>query len=61
MVSNFSLFCLETYLATFQKIGNFFPNHLVILVPSIELSLGANGGWIQTVEHGIISLSFYHH
>jgi hypothetical protein len=29
MVSNLALFCLATYLATFQKIGQFFPNHLV--------------------------------
>jgi hypothetical protein len=31
MVSNLALFCLATYLATFQKIGQFFPNHLVTL------------------------------
>jgi hypothetical protein len=31
MVSNLALFCLTTYLATFQKIGRFFPNHLVTL------------------------------
>ena len=31
MVSNLALFCLATYLATFQKIGRFFPNHLVTL------------------------------
>jgi hypothetical protein len=31
MVSNLVLFCLETYLATFQKIGQFFPNYLVTL------------------------------
>jgi hypothetical protein len=29
MVSNLALFCLATVLATFQKIGQFFPNHLV--------------------------------
>jgi hypothetical protein len=34
MVSNLALFCLATYLATFQKIGRFFPNHLVILPPN---------------------------
>jgi hypothetical protein len=28
MVSNLALFCLATLLATFQKIGQFFPNHL---------------------------------
>jgi hypothetical protein len=27
-----ALFCLATVLATFQKIGRFFPNHLVTLV-----------------------------
>ncbi len=27
-----ALFCLATYLATFQKIGRFFPNHLVTLL-----------------------------
>jgi hypothetical protein len=32
MVSNLALFCLATYLATFQKIERFFPNHLVTLV-----------------------------
>jgi len=32
MVSNLALFCLATYLATFQKIGQLFPNHLVTLV-----------------------------
>jgi len=32
MVSNLALFCLATYLATFQKIGRFFPNHLVTLL-----------------------------
>jgi hypothetical protein len=31
MVSNLGLFCLATVLATFQKIGWFFPNHLVTL------------------------------
>jgi hypothetical protein len=31
MASNLALFCLATYLATFQKIGLFFPNHLVTL------------------------------
>jgi hypothetical protein len=31
MVSNLALFCLATYLATFQEIGRFFPNHLVTL------------------------------
>jgi hypothetical protein len=31
MVSNLPLFILETVLATFQKIGQFFPNHLVTL------------------------------
>jgi hypothetical protein len=31
MVSNLALFCLATVLATFQKIGQFFPNHLVTL------------------------------
>jgi len=31
MVSNLALFYLATYLATFQKIGRFFPNHLVTL------------------------------
>jgi hypothetical protein len=25
---------LATYLDTFQKIGRFFPNHLVTLIPS---------------------------
>ncbi len=32
MVSTSALFCLATVLATFQKIGQFFPNHLVTLV-----------------------------
>jgi hypothetical protein len=32
MVSNSALFCLATYLATFQKMGQFFPNHLVTLL-----------------------------
>jgi hypothetical protein len=32
MVSNLALFYLATYLATFQKIGQFFPNHLVTLL-----------------------------
>jgi hypothetical protein len=31
MVSNLALFSLATVLATFQKIGLFFPNHLVTL------------------------------
>jgi hypothetical protein len=31
MVSNLALFCLATYLATFQKIGQFFLYHLVTL------------------------------
>jgi hypothetical protein len=34
MVSNLALFCLATVLVTFQKIGLFFPNHLVTLVVS---------------------------
>jgi hypothetical protein len=32
MVSNLALFCLAAYLATFQNIGQFFPNHLVTLL-----------------------------
>jgi len=32
MVSNLALLCLANVLATFQKIGQFFPNHLVTLV-----------------------------
>jgi len=36
MVSNSTLFCLATVLATFQKIGQFFPNHLVTLLPTQE-------------------------
>jgi hypothetical protein len=32
MVSNLALFCLATVLATFQKIGQFFPNHLVTML-----------------------------
>jgi hypothetical protein len=35
MVFNLALFCLATYLATFQKIGQFFPNHLVTLFPNV--------------------------
>ncbi len=31
MVSNLALFCFSMYLATFQRIGRFFPNHLVTL------------------------------
>jgi hypothetical protein len=31
MVSKLALFCLATVLATFEKIGQFFPNHLVTL------------------------------
>jgi hypothetical protein len=31
MVSNLALFCLAMSLATFQRIGQFFPNHLVTL------------------------------
>ncbi len=31
MLSNLALFCLATVLATFWKIGRFFPNHLVTL------------------------------
>ncbi len=33
MVPNLALFCLATVLVTFQKIGRFFPNHLVTLIP----------------------------
>jgi hypothetical protein len=31
MVSNLALFCLAIYLATYQKMGNFFLNNLVTL------------------------------
>ncbi len=31
MLSNLALFCLATVLATFQKIGQYFPNHLVTM------------------------------
>ncbi len=31
MVSSLALFRLATYLATFQRIWQFFPNHLVTL------------------------------
>ncbi len=33
MVSNLAIFSLATYLATFKKIVQFFPNHLVTLMP----------------------------
>ncbi len=40
-VCNLALFCLATVLATFKKIGHFFPNHLVTLlgvyVPIVSL------------------------
>jgi hypothetical protein len=39
MVCNLALFCLATVWATFQKIGQFFPNHPVTLLP---LHLQAN-------------------
>jgi hypothetical protein len=32
MVSILALFYLATYLTTFQKIGQFFPNHLITLL-----------------------------
>ncbi len=32
MVSKLRLFCLATYLATFQKIVPVFPNHMVTLI-----------------------------
>jgi hypothetical protein len=32
-VSNVALFCLATVSTTFKKIGRFFPNHLVTLLP----------------------------
>jgi hypothetical protein len=32
MVSNLALFYFASYLATFKKIGQFFPNHLVTLL-----------------------------
>jgi hypothetical protein len=39
MVSNLALLCLANVLATFQKIGQFFPNHLVTLGYSGEPTL----------------------
>jgi len=47
MVSNLALFCLATYLATFPKIVQFFPNHLVTLVATpinIRLALRLSHG-----------------
>jgi hypothetical protein len=35
MVSNLALLCLANVLATFLKIGCFFPNHLVTLVTKL--------------------------
>jgi hypothetical protein len=35
MVFNLALLCLANVFATFQKIGRFFPNHLVTL-PTTE-------------------------
>jgi hypothetical protein len=54
MVSNLELFYLATILATFQKIGQMFPNHLVTLLPvpvvagfePLNLRLGVN--WSTT-------------
>jgi hypothetical protein len=37
MVSNLALLCLATVLATFKKIGSFFPNYLVTLVVSMPV------------------------
>jgi hypothetical protein len=44
MVSNWALFSLATVLATFQKIGQFFPNHLITLVK------GKKVGFLKTLE-----------
>jgi len=35
-VRNLALFCLATVSATFQKIGRFFPNHLVTLLMNLD-------------------------
>jgi hypothetical protein len=37
---NLALFCLATVLATFQKIGRFFPNRLVTLDTNKYKSMG---------------------
>ncbi len=49
MVSNLALFCLATYLATFKKIGRFFPNHLVTLALNNPLFLDIHGKGINVV------------
>ena len=59
MVSNLALFCLATYLATFQKIEQFFPNHLVTLSGTFYDKAGFKNVLFQckgaTIETMIIS------
>ncbi len=51
MVTNLALFCLATYLATFQKIGQCFPNHLVTLAPSLPLKYYNRNGVSANGKH----------
>jgi len=51
MVSNLALFCLATVLATFQKIGQFFPNHLVTLAPALTSNIRVELKWLTVTNN----------
>jgi hypothetical protein len=53
---HFHLNNLATYLATFQKIGRFFPNHLVTLQVISMAHISAQK-WLKVVENTKIFLS----
>ncbi len=58
MVSILALFCLATYLATFKKIGQFFPNRLVTLTTAsiTTLSIMALNTMTQHIFLMIVTL-----
>ncbi len=58
MVSNLALFCLVTVLATFQKIGQFIPNHLVTLAPAKTSNIRLGLKWL-TVKNNLAYHGMY--
>jgi hypothetical protein len=59
MVSNLALFRLATYLATFQIIWQFFPNHLVTLAPNMTLSKVMPSQELNQEFNFFLKLSWY--
>ena len=58
MFSNLALLCLANVFATFQKIGRFFPNHLVTLSATERERGCCEGGHTKQYMFRIVCAEF---